>query len=38
MLFHQARQGKKCLYLTTLSEPSLKLINYMQQFSFFDES
>jgi circadian clock protein KaiC len=38
MLFHQARRGKKCLYLTTLSEPSLKLITYMQQFSFFDES
>jgi circadian clock protein KaiC len=38
MLFHQARQGRKGLYLTTLSEPSLKLITYMQQFSFFDES
>jgi circadian clock protein KaiC len=38
MLFHQARQGKKCIYLTTLSEPSLKLVTYMQQFSFFDES
>jgi circadian clock protein KaiC len=37
MLFHQARQGKKCLYLTTLSEPALKLLTYMQQFSFFDE-
>ena len=37
MLFHQARQGKKGLYLTTLSEPSLKLVSYMQQFSFFDE-
>ncbi len=37
MLFHLARQGKKCLYFTTLSEPSLKLIQYMQQFSFFDE-
>jgi len=37
MLFHLALQGKKCLYLTTLSEPSLKLIHYMQQFSFFDE-
>jgi circadian clock protein KaiC len=36
MLFHLARQGKKSLYLTTLSEPSLKLVNYMQQFSFFD--
>ncbi len=37
MLFHQARQGKKSLYLTTLSEPSLKLVAYMQQFSFFEE-
>ena len=37
MLFHQARHGKKCLYLTTLSEPSLKLVSYMQQFSFFEE-
>ena len=37
MLFHAARQGKKSLYLTTLSEPSLKLVGYMQQFSFFDE-
>ncbi len=36
MLFHQARQGKKCLYFTTLSEPSLKVIRYMQLFSFFD--
>ena len=37
MLFHQARQGKKGLYLTTLSEPSLKLVNYVQQFSFFEQ-
>lgn len=37
MLFHLARKGKKGLYFTTLSEPSLKLVNYMQQFSFFDE-
>ena len=37
MLFHEARQGRKCLYLTTLSEPSLRLFTYMQQFSFFDE-
>jgi len=36
MLFHLVRQGRKCLYFTTLSEPSLKLIHYMQQFSFFD--
>ena len=38
MLFALAKQGKKSLYLTTLSEPSLKLIQYMQQFSFFDQS
>jgi circadian clock protein KaiC len=37
MLFHLARQGKKGVYLTTLSEPSMKLVSYMQQFSFFDE-
>jgi circadian clock protein KaiC len=37
MLFHLARLGKKGLYFTTLSEPSLKLLRYMQQFSFFDE-
>jgi circadian clock protein KaiC len=38
MLFHHARQGRKGLYLATLSESSLKLLGYMQQFSFFDES
>ncbi len=37
MLFHLGRQGKKGLYFTTLSEPSLKLLRYMQQFSFFDQ-
>lgn len=37
MLFHLGRQGKKGLYFTTLSEPALKLVKYMQQFSFFDE-
>jgi circadian clock protein KaiC len=36
MLFHHARQGKKCLYFTTLSEPPLKVMRYMQLFSFFD--
>ncbi len=35
-LFHHARQGKKTLYFSTLSEPSLKIIRYMQLFSFFD--
>ncbi len=38
MLFNLARTGKQCLYLTTLSEPSLKLVQYMQQFSFFDQA
>jgi len=36
-LFHLARQGKKCLYFTTLSEPSLKLVYHMQKLAFFDE-
>lgn len=36
LLFHAARAGKKSLYLTTLAEPSVKLIRYMQQFAFFD--
>jgi circadian clock protein KaiC len=38
MLFAFARLGKRCLYFTTLAEPSLKLLQYMQQFSFFDET
>jgi circadian clock protein KaiC len=36
MLFHAARQGKKSLYFTTLSEPAVKVIRYMQTFDFFD--
>lgn len=36
MLFHAARSGKKALYFTTLSEPSLKLVRHMQGFRFFD--
>jgi len=35
-LFHHARQGKKCLYFSTLSEPALKTVRYVQAFSFFD--
>jgi circadian clock protein KaiC len=35
-LFHAARQGKKCLYFTTVSEPAIKVIRYMQLFEFFD--
>ena len=38
MLFHLARQGRKGLYLTTLSEPSLKLLAYAQQSAFFDQA
>ena len=34
MLFHAAKAGKKCLYFTTLSEPAIKVLRYMQQFSF----
>lgn len=36
MMFALARAGKRSLYVTTLSEPSLKLIRFMQQFTFFD--
>jgi circadian clock protein KaiC len=36
LLFQAARDGKNCVYLTTLSEPSIKLIRYMQFFDFFD--
>lgn len=36
MLFHAARAGKKSLYFTTLSEPAVKVIRYMQMFEFFD--
>ncbi len=36
MLFHAARRGKRSLYFTTLSEPSLKLVRHMQGFRFFD--
>ncbi|HXU74136.1 MAG TPA: ATPase domain-containing protein [Polyangia bacterium] len=36
MLFAAAREGKKCLYFTTLSEPAIKVIRYMQSFDFFD--
>lgn len=36
ILFNLAAQGLKCVYYSTLSEPSLKLIKYLQVFSFFD--
>jgi circadian clock protein KaiC len=37
LLFDAAREGKKCLYLTTLAEPAMKALRYMQHFDFFDE-
>jgi circadian clock protein KaiC len=36
MLFRAAARGKRSLYFTTLSEPSLKLVRHMQGFRFFD--
>lgn len=38
MAFTAVKEGRKVLYLTTLSEPPLKLIRYQSQFKFFDES
>jgi circadian clock protein KaiC len=35
-LFNAARRGKKCLYFTTVSEPAIKVMRYMQLFDFFD--
>jgi circadian clock protein KaiC len=36
MLFHAAKQGRKCLYFTTISEPAVKVLRYMQTLDFFD--
>jgi circadian clock protein KaiC len=36
ILFLAARAGKKCIYFTTLSEPAIRVLRYMQQFPFFD--
>lgn len=36
LLFAAARRGRQCLYFTTLSEPAMKVIRYMQGFDFFD--
>ena len=41
ILTHQAiysslQEGQRALYLTTLAEPSLKMLRYLQQFSFVD--
>lgn len=36
LVFRAARAGKRVLYFTTLAEPAMKLVRYMQQFEFFD--
>lgn len=36
MLFAAARKGMKSLFFTTLSEPAVKVLRYMQLFDFFD--
>ena len=36
LLFAAAQRGKKSLYFTTLSEPAVKVLRYMQLFDFFD--
>lgn len=33
----QRHSGAKALYLTTLSEPTVKVVRYMQHFAFFDD-
>lgn len=38
IIYNNARPNRKALYLTTLSEPSLKMLHYLQKFSFFDPS
>ncbi|MHB1134843.1 MAG: ATPase domain-containing protein [Chloroflexota bacterium] len=38
ILFHQARLQKKNVYFTSILEPSVKFLRYMQQFDFFDPS
>lgn len=37
MVFHAARRGKRTLYFTTLSEPAVKVMRFMQLFDFFEE-
>jgi len=38
ILFNNAAPGLKVLYITTLSEPAMKLIRYQQEFDYFDMS
>jgi circadian clock protein KaiC len=36
LLFHNAREGRPLVYLTTLSEPLSKVVSYAQRLRFFD--
>lgn len=36
--FANARAGRTCLYLSTFAEPILKMLRYLQGFSFFDQN
>ncbi len=38
MIFHNAGGDRPILYLTTMSEPLPKVVRYLQQFPFFDET
>ncbi len=38
ILFHQASLRRKNVYFTSILEPSVKFLRYMQQFDFFDPS
>ena len=38
LMFANAEDDRPILFLTTLSEPLDKVVRYLQQFSFFDES
>ena len=36
MMFAMAKPDKPVLFFTVVGEPSLKMLRYQQQFSFFD--
>lgn len=38
LMFGMASPSRKALYFSTLGEPTLKMLRYQQQFSFFDAS
>ncbi|AEH60850.1 putative circadian clock protein, KaiC [Methanosalsum zhilinae DSM 4017] len=36
MIFNNAAQGKKSIYLTTVSEPSVKVVRFQREFDYFN--